>query len=186
MSETLLDCSADRKRRTANSQRRGKAAPSIGFAFRQAQDDPSTGPAPALRAASRLLRNRSAILGGLGAPTPASAGIGPRQPLADQRVADVASVHRDVAQLAAVDVLVAVDARQGHAPPLSIVRNRSVAPAWPSASLRPRCSAVWPSSAKTGPARAPRRPGPRSATPRGTPARGGDVPVASARQTAAR
>ncbi len=46
------------------------------------------------------------------APTPSPAGVGPRQTLADQRVADVASIHRCVAQFAAVDVFVAVDARQ--------------------------------------------------------------------------
>jgi hypothetical protein len=48
------------------------------------------------------------------APTPPPAAIGPRQALADQRVADVAAVDRHVAQLAAVDVLVAADARQAN------------------------------------------------------------------------
>src|SRR6185369_7992094 len=46
------------------------------------------------------------------APRPPAAGIPARQPLADQLRADVRSVHPHVAQLAAVAVLVAVDARQ--------------------------------------------------------------------------
>ena len=61
-----------------------------------------------------MLRIRSPALGASGTPTPAAANIGPRQSLADQRVADVASVHRHLPQLAAVDVLVAVDAGQGY------------------------------------------------------------------------
>jgi hypothetical protein len=90
--------------------RRGEAAPSIGFGLSRLIGRASA----ALRGGSRMLRIRSPALGALGAPTPPPAAVGARQPLADQRVADVATVHRNVAQLAAVDVLVAIDARQAN------------------------------------------------------------------------